>query len=264
MHIIKNQETSLLHPWILDELSLPEPQVRGCKGDDVRRVQEWLTLNRFGTQIDGDFGPATEYAVRLFQESRALATTGEVDAETYDAMVLPMRAVLAPPAVPNLSLGETLSLVAKSHLAQHPREVGMENGGPWVRLYMKGRHGARYRWCAGFVTFCLEQATQLLGMEMPIAGSVSCDQLVAQAKRSDCFVPHDHDSSQSLELGGLFLNRSRSNPRDWTHVGIIVEVTSGRVFRTVEGNTNDEGSSNGHEVCGRWRAYSPYRDYIIF
>lgn len=220
-------------------------------------------MHEFGLRVDGDFGPATEHALCLYQESQDLAPTGVVDESTFAALVLPMRAVLVAPNLLGLSLGQMLSLVATQHLAHRSREVGMENGGPWVRLYMRGHQGRDDLWCAGFVSFCLAQAAQCLGIEMPIAGSFGCDELVAQAKAAQCFVPHDPKGEPGLKAGSLFVDRKRSDPLDWRHVGIVVEVTGGAAFRTIEGNSNDEGSANGHEVCARWRAYSPYRDYVF-
>lgn len=264
MHIYAEEDPQALASWIQDELSLGRSLERGAKGEAVRKIQEWLCLHDFGVWIDGDFGPATQHALRLFQKSQGAEPSGIADEATFAALVLPLRAVLSPPRIPGLSLGQMLSQVATHHLAQRPREVGVENGGPWVRLYMRGHQGSEYRWCAGFVSFCLAQATQALDLEMPIAGSFGCDELVAQAQRAACFVAHDQRQSRGVEVGSLFVERKRNNPLDWKHVGMIVEVTSGGAFRSIEGNTNDEGSANGHEVCARWRAYNRYRDFIVF
>ncbi len=58
--------------------------------------------------------------------------------------------------------------------------------------------------------------------------------------------------------GSFFLNRR--TPDDWTHVGIVTEAADGS-FKTIEGNTNDEGSREGYEVCARNRGYKK-RDFI--
>ena len=48
----------------------------------------------------------------------------------------------------------------------NPREIGGQNMGPWVRLYMDGREGAEFPWCAGFVCFVLAQACEAMGRAM--------------------------------------------------------------------------------------------------
>ena len=58
-----------------------------------------------------------------------------------------------------------------------PSDVGGENRGPWVRLYMDGRDGKEWLWCAGFVCFILRQACAALDQPLPFPGTVSCDVL---------------------------------------------------------------------------------------
>ncbi len=58
---------------------------RGRRGKNVRRVQEWLTLQGFALVVDGQFGPAPELAVREFQEAASAASTGRVNATTFAA-----------------------------------------------------------------------------------------------------------------------------------------------------------------------------------
>jgi hypothetical protein len=40
------------------------------------------------------------------------------------------------------------------------------------------------------------------------------------------------------------------------HTGFVVEVLSNGNLKTIEGNTNDEGSREGYEVCYRTRKQS--------
>ena len=123
-------------------------------------------------------------------KARRLRQTGRVNQRTFSALVAPMRAVLRKPVRKPKSLGIAMLICAKAHLAQSPREVGGPNRGPWVRLYTGGNEGDQWAWCAGFVTFILKQASELMGAPMPIAGSVGCDQLAAQAKQIICSSPN--------------------------------------------------------------------------
>lgn len=253
-----------LAPWISQELTLSAPVRVGDKGDNARKVQEWLCLRDFRVATDGAFGPVSEHALKLFQKSQGLADDGVAGPLTFDSLIMPMRLALAPIAVPGVSLGQMVSLVAKAHLSARPAEVGPDNCGPWVRLYMRGLQGRDYRWCAGFVSFCLAQACELVGRKMPIPGSFGCDELVNQAKRANCFVANAGSQPPDLQVGSLFVQRKRRRPIDYIHVGIVAEVTNRGAYRTIEGNTNDEGSANGHEVCARWRGYNAFRDYVVF
>ena len=50
-------------------------------------AQEHLAGAGFKIAIDGDFGPATQSAVRAFQNRRHLPVTGTVNGATWDALV---------------------------------------------------------------------------------------------------------------------------------------------------------------------------------
>jgi hypothetical protein len=78
-------------------------------------------------------------------------------------------------------VGRAIVRYAKQHLKQVPREVGGNNKGPWVRLYMDHHEGDEWRWCAGFVCFVIKQACDTIQVEMPIVSSFSCDLLAASA-----------------------------------------------------------------------------------
>jgi hypothetical protein len=231
----------------------------GAPAPRVRLVQEWLSLAGLRVGIDGDYGPATTAAVRVFQGRAGLPQTGVVDRATFDALLAPMRAALetiAPP--PGATLGTLTVLYARQHLAQRPREVGGENMGPWVRLYMDGNQGADQLWCAGFATFVQRQAAATLGVAVPVARTFSCDELAAHAKHAACFVAGCPDF-RAITPGSLFLVRRTDG--DWQHVGIVT-ATEPDAFHTIEGNTNDDGSREGYEVCERVRGYDK-KDFVV-
>lgn len=232
----------------MSDQKLRQPLRRGDQQGQVKLVQEWLSLHGEHVAIDGDFGPATEAAVRDFQAKVEVEVTGIVDAATFGRLVAPMKAALAAIPAGGRSLGELLLAYARQHLAQHPLEVGGQNRGPWVRLYMKGNEGPPWAWCAGFACFCLKQACDTLDIEPPIAASFSCDVLANAARDKGRLVGRDKAGP-----GSFFL--VRQTPTDWTHVGIVVS-TSEQTFKTIEGNTNDDGSREGYEVCARTRGYN--------
>jgi hypothetical protein len=59
-----------LEMWIREEVAYPGIIRRGDRGMAPGRVQEWLTLHRFGLAIDGDFGPVTARQLRRFRRTR--------------------------------------------------------------------------------------------------------------------------------------------------------------------------------------------------
>jgi len=72
--------TGTTTPWV--------DVARGASGATVTRIQQALIANGASIVADGQFGPATETAVRNFQTAHALAVTGIVDAATATALGL--------------------------------------------------------------------------------------------------------------------------------------------------------------------------------
>lgn len=60
---------------------------RGDTGDQVRAVQAGLAGRGRTVAVDGAFGPATEAAVKAFQQSRALAVDGVVGPITWSSLM---------------------------------------------------------------------------------------------------------------------------------------------------------------------------------
>jgi peptidoglycan hydrolase-like protein with peptidoglycan-binding domain len=81
----------------MSDQQLQKPLKRGDKQGQVKLIQEWLSLHGHHVAIDGDFGPATEAAVKEFQAKSGVGMTGVVDAGTFGRLVAPMTAALAAP-----------------------------------------------------------------------------------------------------------------------------------------------------------------------
>ena len=248
--------------WIRNEITCKKILKKGDKGKKVKIIQEWLCLHGYRIVIDGDFGPATEYAVRQFQQSRHLQETGTVEENSFRSLVSPLRRALARPQQYN-SYNGLIVQWARNHLAENPREVGGANRGPWVRVYMSGNQGADYPWCAGFVSFILMQAADAMKTAMPLNPTFSCDALAADAKARGLFVSErdlakNNPPKKEMPPGSIFLRRSTGN--DWTHTGLVLRFDED-TFQTIEGNTNDAGSREGYEVCRRIQGYAK-KDFI--
>lgn len=233
---------------------------RGDKGLQVKLVQEWLCLHGILVDVDGAFGPATKAAVRLFQSQHdtTQGLNGVVDEHLINILTKPLKKAVASIA-PAANIGLTMVKVAQQHLLEHPREVGGQNRGPWVRLYMYGHDGKEFAWCAGFVCTVLKQAFEAHGQKPPFSKIYSCDAL-AQINSTRLVQPANGDEASRFGLrpGAIFLRRKTET--DWTHTGIVTKF-HGSHFETIEGNSNDEGSREGHELCARIRGYGN-RDFI--
>jgi hypothetical protein len=70
------------------------------------------------------------------------------------------------------------------------------------------------------------------------------------------------NNATMVEAGDLFLVINKNNLMDATHIGIVIGLND-FVITTIEGNTNDEGSREGFEVCKRYRNLKTGRYDII-
>ncbi|MEM6985060.1 MAG: peptidoglycan-binding domain-containing protein [Pseudomonadota bacterium] len=259
--------------YIRREIDPPKKVLkRGSNGRHAKQVQEWLQFHQCRTGIDGKYGPATQVCVKDFQALTGLRETGKIDKATWQALVAPMTTALAAPKIAATDAApSTVRDVAMQHVQQRPHEIGGSNRGPWVRLYCDGNDGSQWAWCAGFVSFIMQQAYFYRHEKPPIKGSVSCDSLAAQGKEKGLFVPELSVSKNKVpwdRFGGACLFLRRRTSTDWTHTGIAT-TASGRgnnlVFHTIEGNTNDEGHREGYEACERKRSIDgSHYDFVSF
>ncbi len=221
------------------------------------RVQELCVVRGQKVVVDGDYGPGTTQAVRAVQRAAGLPATGEVDAATWLFLIGPLLAALRIPQIEG-GFGDMVLRIARQHDLQNPHEIGGANRGPWVKLYMRGQHGANWPWCAGFVSFMLRQAALATGTKPLLGYELGCDQIAALAKTAGLFV---REGEQPSGAGpSIFLVRSPKNSADWTHTGLGHSFT-GAAFQTIEGNGNQSGGREGTEVVQLHRGYKG-RDFV--
>lgn len=243
--------------WLPSELRFDGIKKKGDDGKRVMLCQELLVLSGHRVSLDGDFGPATEAAVRALQGEALLPPTGEVDEATFGFLTRRFRAALTPIASENMTLGNLACAYAAQHLAAGAREAGGDNRGPWVRLYMNKHEGAEWKWCAGFATFVLKQAAETLGVAMPVARTFDCDELASHGKETGRFLGEKDfeggtHTRTEITPGSLFLLRQGAG--DWYHTGLVTAAEV-EYFKTIEGNSNDNGEDRGYEVCRVRRGY---------
>ncbi len=246
------------------ELTLTAPVAAGSPKKQVRWVQERLTLAGFGLKIDGDFGAATDQQMKTFQTANGLAASGRYDQPEHDLLARPFVNALNPLPTAGLTLGALTVAVARQHIKQHPVEVGGPNAGPWVRMYMDGQEGPEWLWCAGFSFFMLDQACSLLGQNAPMKRAVGVDTVVDRARIAGQFLSENAAKTAAGKAkilpGSFFLVRASAS--HWLHMG-VVSSAGATTFATCEGNSNDDGSSNGYEALERVRSYAG-KDFVVW
>ena len=224
---------------------------KGEKSILVKNVQEWLVLHDYGVMIDGDFGPATEEAVKRFQLGNNLKDTGVVNDKTFELLNAPLIRATRRDLPLTKTLGDMVVAVAENHLAEHPRECGGENSGPWCQYYLQGNSGSNYPWCAAFVCSIVKQACAIFGVKMPISETFSCDLLARNSTLVQC-------PNARLASGSIFILKKG---QDYFHTG-IVKLFNSDFYSTIEGNTNVAGAREGIECRERIRGYKNV-DFIV-
>lgn len=244
----------------------------------VRRLQTWLVVRGYciwvnpanAPGIDGDYGPGTQAGVEAFARSNGIAPL--VDDRFWFRLTSPMLA--ASSYVPTAkTLGDAIVQVAEVHVQQQAREArmvvdgrlaGADNSGPWPAVY--NRNANRDPWCQGFVLAMIDQASRALGVAPVFSPAIGgrawnlwVPDMVTEARRLGRFVS-GHDTARRVGPGSLFFAQGYvqgDGGRVWSHVHIgIVSADMGDTVYTIEGNTNDNGSSNGWLAlkCKRSRA----------
>lgn len=256
-----------------DMLHLDQTLRRGRRGDTVRLVQEWLCLNDCDVMIDGQYGSATEQAVRDFQGATGvLPTTGEVDPQTFAMLTRPMAEALRGIDPPDgATSGQMVAAYALQHLRNRAREIGGRNRGPWVRLYVHGdqrpreAHGTADSWSASFVSTVVSQAAATLGSTPPLEYHANPTRMAEDAIRQQRFVKGERAvrNPSSVPTGSILLLRHEGRRDRWHHAGIVTQALD-RFVRTIEGNTayNISEPPSGHEVTRQMRSYGNL-DFIV-
>lgn len=136
---------------------------------------------------------------------------------------------------------------------EHPRG---SNRGPEVDEYIKSvglDPAGKYAWCAAFVYWCFEKAAESMGRQNPLSKTGGV--LDQWAKRKGAF--RVTGSPQPGDIGIMDFGKG---------VGHMFIVEAAHLDHTdnIEGNTNDDGSREGYEVCRRTRSRNKILGYLRF
>lgn len=138
-----------------------------------------------------------------------------------------------------------MSPLAKVALQIAQSQIGVQeipkgsNAGPDVEKYLKSVGlGEGYSWCMAFVYWCVLQAALKCKVLNPLLKTGGVLAQYNFQKTNLCIV-------KIPQPGDIFI---MSFKKGLGHAGFVLEVTGDR-FLTIEGNSNDEGSREGFEVC---------------
>ena len=124
------------------------------------------------------------------------------------------------------------------------------NAGPAVEKYLKSVGlGKGYSWCMAFMYWCAKEASTQLGVLNPLFKTAGVLAMYNKEQHLIVTIP---------QPGDIFI---MDFGKGQGHTGIVEKVENNTVH-TIEGNTNDEGSREGYEVCRRERKISTIKAYL--
>ncbi|MCX7806708.1 MAG: peptidoglycan-binding protein, partial [Planctomycetota bacterium] len=235
---------------------------RGDTGPHVEAVQRrLLELGLHGVgSADGQFGPRTEEAVKLFQARAAtpsgapLAVDGVVGPQTWRALY-GQGGVASPAAgvVAASDLAREVIRIAEGELGV--RETpGQPNRGDRVDQYL-GRVGLKGEpWCVAFLYWCFDEAARSLKRANPMVKTASVwDHWDTARKRSGTLVVPAAEAwaDPSLIQPGMIFHFDTGGRKG--HAGLVTDVLENGRIATVEGNTDGSGGRDGNGVYRRER-----------
>lgn len=218
----------------------------------VREIQKKLNENGCGPiDVDGDFGPKTFNAVKLFQsrftdqEGRPLIIDGKVGPLSW--ITLFKLKAIGPEPGPLSDFTKKVLSKAKSQIGVMEKPRG-SNSGPEVDAYLKSVGlGPGYAWCAAFTYWCFNEAYKNSGKSNPAYKTAGVLSHWTNTKGKKISASAAFADPSLVKPGQVFI---MSYGGGLGHTG-IVESVNGGYLTTIEGNTNDGGSREGIGVFRR-------------
>lgn len=146
-------------------------------------------------------------------------------------------------------LSEKTIQVAVSQLGVSEIPKG-SNAGPDVEKYLKSVGlGKGYSWCMAFVFWCTEQAAVKTASINPLKKTAGVLDQYNSRKNLVTTIPTP---------GAIFI---MDFGKGQGHTGFVEKVVADTIH-TIEGNTNDDGSREGYEVCRRTRKTNTIKAFL--
>ena len=147
---------------------------------------------------------------------------------------------------------EELAAIARTQLGTE-EDAAHTNKGAAIKKYqdeteLSGTQG--WPWCAAYVDWCVHRFIEKhpeLKLKRPTAAAAFG--LIDWGRANNCLVFTPSDTHHAPAVGDIVVF-------EFSHCGIVSAAPSkvkGYDFDSIEGNTNDDGSRDGYEVCERHR-----------
>lgn len=143
--------------------------------------------------------------------------------------------------------------LAEKTLANAKLTVGVKetsaNWSKYIKIYLNfvGLFSPQ-PWCAAYLVFQVHKAAGQLGIKARIPKTGGCQVIYNWAEKNGYV-------STTPTKNSIFLQWHEELNR-YAHTGFVQDV-KGTKFRTIEGNSNSDGSREGYEVAENWRTYVP-------
>lgn len=125
------------------------------------------------------------------------------------------------------------------------------NTGKQVEVYLKSVGlGKGYAWCMAFVYWCVLQDFVANGLKTPLKATGGVRDQWIYCKKWAVKIP---------QAGDIFIIVYENGTG---HAGFVEKILPDGMIQTIEGNTNDEGSREGYEVCRRKRSIKSITGFI--
>lgn len=148
-------------------------------------------------------------------------------------------------------LADNALKIAKSQIGKQEIPKG-SNAGTDVEKYLKSVGlGKGYSWCMAFVYWCFLEASIQTKLKNTLkkTGGVLAQWNSIDAKYK----------KQEPQTGDVFI---MDFGKGQGHTGFVEKILPNGKIQTIEGNTNDDGSREGYEVCRRTRNLSTIKGFI--
>lgn len=220
---------------------------------DVKDLQLRLTQRGYQIKVDGIMGPKTTDAVKSFQESAGISPDGIVGPVTLHALGMARAGGykwdLRP--LPDLLSMNIATRAMQIAVSQNGVREQDNNSGPAVSCFLSSVGlPPGHSWCMAFVYWAFQAAAASLGVSNPLVRTGGC---MKQWNETTCIKIYKDPLPGDIFI--IDLGKGAG------HTGIVTHVNQDNVI-TIEGNTNDNGSSNGDGVYVRTRQKSRIKGYI--